>query len=266
MIRALVIISIAGFIISVASCSIGIGLAGPDFARQFDVDWPSGKWADYGDVDEGEYTTDERAWDSDTTRIEIHFPAQLTYVQDEESTVVLSGPENLIAAIEINNGNFEMREGRRWRDFSGERDVHITVRGPGVSEFELNGAQQLEIRDFDQETLEIQSNGASDITASGRADRVDLNVNGAGRADLGAVRAREARVELNGAGTAMIQAIDDAVVQINGAGEVTLLGRPENVVRQINGFGQVRYDDVPDMDEETEEESAQTGDETAESP
>jgi hypothetical protein len=89
------------------------------------------------------------------------------------------------------------------------------------------------------ESLELSLQGAGNLTADGETDHLRVLINGAGNADLAALRARSARAVLNGAGNVTVHAVEELSATVNGVGSVRYVGSPPKLDTQINGVGDV---------------------------
>lgn len=97
------------------------------------------------------------------------------------------------------------------------RDLRDVV-GSGGSEIELPG---IVVRQ-----LLVSLAGASTLTASGSADRLEITLSGASRCRLSELSARTVVATLSGASAAFVRSIDSLVVTASGASLLEYLGNP----------------------------------------
>ncbi|HWR22031.1 MAG TPA: DUF2807 domain-containing protein, partial [Feifaniaceae bacterium] len=123
-----------------------------------------------------------------------------------------------------------------------EGDYQIDVDAAGVSRFglEIAGAADGTVSNLDAEKTVLAVDGAASLTLSGAADTLSCKLNGAGTIDAKGLRAKEADLIINGAGTIKATAEDRLDATINGTGTITYYGGPEDVSQQINGMGSIR--------------------------
>jgi len=247
MVRALVIIMIATFVLALGCFGGVVGLGGPDLARNGWV-WPE-KWRQYGiHVDsDGDISTDSD--EPDETReltwaggpsLQLDLPAEVVFTQGAETKVVVSGPRSVIdrIAFEGDRLHFEDDSGRRLRE-----GLTITISAPSVTRFVVNGASRLSIDDYDQPELAVEINGSGDVVASGKAGKVTISVAGSGKADLGGVQTRDVAIDIAGSGDATASPTGNAKVSIAGSGDVNLLSKPASLEKDVAGSGDVHVDD-----------------------
>lgn len=250
MIRVLIMIAVAGFIVAVATLSAAFAIGGPeafarggwmlaghdwdkDWNKHWDHDWHEA-WEDEGRP-RGPQVTRTFTWSGDES-LRVAVPADVRYVQAPgPARLTITGSERALSRIDVDKGRIG-RRGGGWR--AGK--VTIVLSAPNVRRFDLSGANTLTIEGYRQETLELDLSGAAKVTAAGEARQVRIDISGAAEADLGAVKTREAEVEISGHGEATVAPTDRARLDISGMGEITLLTRPAQLETDIAGAGKIR--------------------------
>lgn len=113
---------------------------------------------------------------------------------------------------------------------------NVTVQS--LENLELNGAGEIVITNLDGDTFKVNLDGGGSITVSGDVTRQEVELNGLGIYDGEALVSREAVVNQNGAGSAVVNVSDTLDVTIDGVGSVEYLGDP-TVTQELNGLGSV---------------------------
>jgi hypothetical protein len=103
----------------------------------------------------------------------------------------------------------------------------------------VRGGENLNLGYIDQDRLTVDITGNGSFTASGRVDRLEVNVLGTGDADLGALTARRVKVLIASSGNAVVTPTQEVRVNISGSGNVRLTTKPEQIEREIVGSGRV---------------------------
>ena len=88
-------------------------------------------------------------------------------------------------------------------------------------------------------TLDIQSNGVLKLTANGSADMLSLDMPGVGNADMLNLKAKKAKVEVNGVGNAMVNVEEFLEADVNGVGKISYKGHPQLKVK-VSGIGNIK--------------------------
>lgn len=174
------------------------------------------------------------AW-SGGSKASIEIPATVHYRRGSGDQLVVTGDSEVISHVRVVDGEVKMDCRMR---HSGDR-LDVTLPGRAFRIFALAGAGSLSLDDIDQPDLEIQMAGAGDIEATGRTEKLELNLAGAGDARLGALMAD--RVELNMAGSHDVEIApkDDLEVNLAGSGKVVLRTEPRALETHILGSGRI---------------------------
>jgi hypothetical protein len=237
MIRVLALIAGVGFVVSVVCLAIASALGGRDVAAH-GWNYPPG-W--HVNIDDGDYggrwggpdTTRQLTWDGSTS-LEVSAPAEVRYTQAPgPAKLEVTGPSGLVDRVTVQNGHIDY-------DGSSHHDrLLIVMSAPNVTHFDLSNRGRLTITGYDQDKLDITMSGRADVNASGKARAVTLAISGRGDADLGGVVADEAKVDISGAGKAVVAPKTTADLDISGSGDVTLLTRPVNLHSDVSGSGRI---------------------------
>lgn len=245
MIRVLLMITAAGFVLCLASLSAAVAIGGPEaiarggwhvasgrFGEHWDWRWAEDDWEGEG----GPRATRTLPW-SGSDHLELELAANVRYVQsgDGPGVVEITGPARAIDNVVVRGDSlaYDRRRGPH-------RKLDIVVRAPDVSSFDVSGANTLRIEGYNQRTLRLDVSGSADVSAEGRADELILDLSGSSDADLGDLNTRGARVEVSGGADATIAPSEWARLDISGAGDVNLLTDPGRLETEISGAGQVR--------------------------
>jgi hypothetical protein len=261
MIRTLLIIAGAAFVLALASMAGGVAIGGRDMAAH---GW---NWTFPGQGDGGDLTitrqdgtqaaevTRTLAW-AGGDKLVVDLSADVEYVQGETPGITVRGPADRVDKVRIegdrlvwtgeeNHHGETVVFGRRangkgiWVD-SGE--VHIVVTAPAVHIFDLRGSSDLMVRSYDQPTLTIDSSGSGDFSVSGVTKALDLTLTGSGDGDLENLLTTDANVDISGSGDARVASTGAVVADLSGSGDLELLTPPATLRQSITGSGDVRQE------------------------
>jgi len=255
MTRTLLIIAGAAFVLALATLGGAAAIGGRDLARH---GW---SWTLHdGDGDTVRFERENGARQPDVTKtlawtggssLVLDLSADVTYVQGEQAGVVITGPRDIVERVRLDGSHLSMADGDNHERVTigwdsngptGSADselLHIVVTAPSVTDFDLRGSQDLEIRDYDQEVLTIEISGSGEVTANGKARALTLDINGSGEAQLASLDTTDAKVEVAGSGEARIAPTGKADVSISGSGDIILARRPATLNQSISGSGDV---------------------------
>lgn len=104
-----------------------------------------------------------------------------------------------------------------------------------------NGAGHLTFDNVDADSLEITVNGAGEVTVrgDGEVNELKVTIHGVGEVSALDTVAQQAKVEIYGAGSVLVNAQQTLDAGIYGAGSVRYRGDPE-VAQTVNGAGAVK--------------------------
>lgn len=258
MIRVLVLIAVTGFLVSLVSLSVAVGIGGPHAIAQA---WHShGHWIFNHDQDDwdirlGEPTATipkasrQIAWTGGDS-LTVDVPAEITYSQDTgPGGLTVSGPQRALDDLELQDGRLRFKHNRHhWRHRHGDGPLTIVMTALGVRHFILDGSDHLTIAQYRQDSLGLEVSGDADVTVLGETRTLDLQISGSGDTDLSDLKLQDAHVSIAGSGQATLAPTASADVQISGSGDVTLLTRPARLETDISGSGHIHQADraMPD--------------------
>lgn len=245
MIRSLVIIAVAGFVLALG-CIAGVAaIAGRDVAAN---GWPE-QWRDIGVTvngpSPGARTPDEvhRIEWSGGDLLQIDVPGRVIFGQSETPEVQIEGPAEIIPFLVIENGRLFLKPESDSVSLADVDKLEVSILAPSVRRFVINGSASLTVDDYDQENLSLEINGGGDATFGGRTERMAVTVQGSGKADLRNVSATDANVKVVGSGEAFIAATGKVRADIAGSGDIDLVVQPASLESQVDGSGEVRTHD-----------------------
>jgi hypothetical protein len=177
----------------------------------------------------------------------------------DESKVVIKTDENLqdFIKVEVRNGTLAISNTERIKgsdgikifityenlkrlDSGGASSVYTTSPISG-SRFELSmsgaGVMDLEV---ELEELEIRLSGAGWISMEGSVQRLDVSLTGAGSMEAFNLESRDCEISISGVGSAEINVTGNLVAKISGVGGIEYRGSPEDIRREISGFGKIK--------------------------
>jgi hypothetical protein len=253
MIRVLIMIAVAGFLVATVALSSAVAIGGPEAIARGVWAWGPHAWKGNWDshdwhgrhhgraADSGPQTTREIPWQGGGS-VELDVPAEMTFTQAAgPAKLVITGSTSAVEAVEVDGGHIRFRgdHGPRFRRLT------IALTAPDVTRFDLGGRSRLTIEGYDQGRLALDLSGDAEVVARGRTETLDLDLSGSSEADLSGLAAKGADVEVSGSGDATIAPTDWARLDISGAGDVALVTRPARLETDVSGAGKVRQENGP---------------------
>lgn len=247
MIRALIIIAIASFVLTLACFAGAAALGGRELAANGWV-WPD-KWTSYGvrinGASEGADAPDEVrdiSW-SGTDTLQVDLTGDVEFTQSEQTEVRISGPAELIKYVTLEDGRLSLSQEGEALSLANREELRIQVFAPSVRRFVVNGPASLSVESYKQENISVEVNGSGKILVEGEAKRLAATVSGSGAIDLEALQATDANIKVVGSGDARVAATGAVQVAISGSGDVHLLAKPASLTSEVAGSGDVHEAD-----------------------
>ena len=153
-------------------------------------------------------------------------------------TVRVTADENLVDFIRTEVRGRELVVSRSQPMSPRIRSI-VEIRVPSLDAFSAAGSGDAEISGIDGTLLETRILGSGQITVAGRADRLDVVIEGSGDVDAHELLAEAVRVDISGSGNADVHALEWIDIDIRGSGDVTYRGDPTEVVTAVSGSGAV---------------------------
>jgi Putative auto-transporter adhesin, head GIN domain len=142
----------------------------------------------------------------------------------------------------IDDVRTEVRDGTMRVTFDhdgfGGSNVVVEAAVPKLTGVVVDGSGNVEATGVDGDALDVVSDGSGDVMLEGTVERLAVDVDGSGDADLAALAAREAHVFVGGSGEADVRAAERLAVEVDGSGDVRYYGDPA-VTQQIDGSGEL---------------------------
>jgi hypothetical protein len=174
------------------------------------------------------------------TQIAVYGPGEVNLRQDGTEALTIEAEDNVLPLL-----SSDVRAGRlvlgteRGIVIRPTQPIRYTLNARQVTGLEMNGGGFIRASDLHTDVLRVTVNGGTRVRLDGSVDRQDIVIAGASDYQADQLVSREANVEINGAGTVVLNVSTHLTATINGAGTVEYIGSPR-VERSINGLGTVR--------------------------
>ncbi len=238
MLRKLLIVFASGVVLSIVAFSAAWAIGGDRFTAEMDANH-SWTWT-FDDEDDaksnGPAATRTFAIQSGS-QLAMEIPVELEFTRGDKAEMTVSGPARILDRLVWEDGRLSLKGSGNMR-----RGLKVRITAPEIAGLDLDAPGDVRMTGLQQESLRLNSRGAIDLEASGKVDRMFVTADGAGSIDLGKVEGRDATVRIDGVGDVTLGATGTVDVEINGAGNVTLVRKPATLRSQMNGIGDIDHD------------------------
>lgn len=183
---------------------------------------------------------------------------------DSEPMIIVTGGRGVTQIIK-GNGNIQIAERecsegvsiRVGRNFgtvvgkgcvveqrSGPLGFRVEVTLPSVASLRISGAGNVTYRDIDQDELSLDVSGEGAIEVSGKVNRLDADVSGAGDIVAYRLTAAHGRLRVSGAGSIKATATESVVARVSGVGKIKIGGNPPQRDTDVSGLGKIKFVDI----------------------
>lgn len=176
---------------------------------------------------------------ADFTRVEaggaIHVDVQVGSPQ----SVRVQADDNLLGHVltEVDGGT--LRLSMRPGSYETKTQILVEVVTPSLAGLVLDGAAHAAVAGLEGGTLRLAASGAAEVELRGRVDVLTADLSGA--AELAAAELDAARVDIDveGAGEAEVAARDELSADVSGAGKLRYHGKPQRLRAEASGAGSI---------------------------
>ena len=120
---------------------------------------------------------------------------------------------------------------------SGPMSVDVSV--PSLAALSLSGSGQISATGISTPQLTVTISGSGQLSAAGTATRLDVAINGDGKAQLSQLTARDVQAVVSGSGLIQVTATTSLDAAVPGSGTIIYSGNPPQVTTSVTGSGTV---------------------------
>jgi hypothetical protein len=189
-------------------------------------------------ADDGPRTTETRDVAA-FTRIDNRGSVDVRLHVGEKQRVKVWAGEKVIDDVrtEVHDGTLEIAfDHEGW----GGNNVVVEASVPKLAGIETSGSGDIDADGIQADAFEVRSDGSADIALAGAAQRLSVEIDGSGDADLADLKAGDTRVSVSGSGDADVRADDRLRVEVDGSGDVRYHGAPA-LEQHVDGSGDLTH-------------------------
>ncbi|MBK8147302.1 MAG: DUF2807 domain-containing protein [Acidobacteria bacterium] len=226
-----------GIIIFIVAIALGVALAnafsfGKATSHFFNFQFGFG-----GVKGSGNVVTQKRDV-TDFKAVQVGGAFDVEIVAQKEFAVEVEGDDNLLELIktDVSGETLEIRSEKR---FSTNGRLKVRISAPDIDKVDLSGASTVNLVGLNNDSLRIESSGASKIKVNGVTKDLVVDMSGASKLDAADLKSVNANVDASGACHIIVAVSGDLKADLSGASKVTYSGNPKNVERKVSGASSV---------------------------
>jgi hypothetical protein len=171
-------------------------------------------------------------------QIEVSGAIRLEYSAGKETAVEVSTDENLLPLFVTDVSGDTLKVSMRGST-STSLGTTVKVSAPRLKGLTVRGASSATLSGLETKNLRVKVSGASEVTASGTADRLDIDCAGASHVYAKKLTAQTVVVSVSGASGAEVHAAKELDAQASGASTVRYTGSPATTKQGSSGASSI---------------------------
>jgi len=124
-------------------------------------------------------------------------------------------------------------------NFTARGPMSVDVSVPSLTALSLSGSGQISATGISTPQLTVTISGSGQLSAAGTATRLDVAINGDGKAQLSQLTARDVQAVVSGSGLIQVTATTSLDAAVPGSGTIIYSGNPPQVTTRVTGSGTV---------------------------
>lgn len=225
-----------GLIVFILALVIGVVVSslasfGRVSGKLFNVSWSGVKGS-------GDIKTENREV-SDFKAIDVSGAFEVEITAQKNFSVEVEADDNLLELIrtEVDGDTLKIKSEKSLK--SGN-PMKVRISAPDISSLELSGASKVILVNLNNESLSLDSSGASKIKIEGTTGNFDVEMSGASKLDAENLKAENVYVESSGASNLNVFVTNVLKANLSGATNVTYSGSPKSVDKKTSGASSVK--------------------------
>lgn len=155
-------------------------------------------------------------------------------------SLTIETDKNLLPIVktDVSNGTLEIYTDQ---SYSADRRIKVTVTSPGVGDISASGSNEIHADGLTGDKLTISLNGSNHVEMTGNVSTMTVKMSGSNHLLARQLIANTANVTDSGSGNATVDAREEIVAEISGAGSISVYGNPKQRSTQVNGAGTITF-------------------------
>lgn len=164
------------------------------------------------------------------------FKVEITAQKDFD--VQIEADDNLLQYVEteVDGETLEISTTKR---ISTQNPIIVRIGAPDIENLEVSGASSLNLVNLNNDSLRVDSSGASNIKVEGSTKNLVIDLSGASKINAENLQSENVSVDASGASKADVFASNKLEADISGASKVSYSGNPKELIKKTSGASSI---------------------------
>jgi len=180
-----------------------------------------------------QYPMRNLAWNG-TDKLHIDMPANIIFQKSDKPILEVRAPDKLLKATQFENGH--LRLSQTSYKSSGQIPYTVIIRGPTVPQLQASLMSFIDLRDVQQEKLDIEMTGWGILRVTGQVKALTLNLSHQISADLSELHVENVIAHTGGTSQTKLRGSGAVHLYISDQASVTLYERPNTLKTTLDVY------------------------------
>lgn len=191
-----------------------------------------------GEKGSGNVRTESREV-SEFKAIDVSGAFEVEIIVQKDFSIEVEADDNLLQFIktEVSGETLKIKSEK---GFNTGNPLKIRITAPDIDNLDLSGASKVNLVNLNNDSLILDSSGASKIKIEGTTKTFTVDMSGASKLDAENLKAENVSVDSSGASSASVFATNELKADLSGATSVVYAGNPKIVEKKVSGASSVK--------------------------
>lgn len=156
-------------------------------------------------------------------------------------SLTIEADKNLLPIVktEVSNGRLALYTDR---SYSVDGRIKVTISSPTLADISASGSNQINGDGLSGNKLSVSLNGSNTAVLTGSVSALTARMSGSNHLMAQQLTADSVNVAISGSGNAAVEAHQQIVAEISGAGSIAVSGNPKTRSTEVNGAGKISFE------------------------
>lgn len=156
----------------------------------------------------------------------------------KDYSLEVEGDDNILPLIktEVDGDTLKISSEK---GYTTSNPIKVRISAQNIDDLDLSGASKVSIVNLDNESLNVDTSGASKISCEGKTKNLTVDMSGASHFESEKLSADIVSVDASGASKANVSVGSELKADLSGASKVVYFGNPTNIEKKTSGASSI---------------------------